>query len=47
MKYYVDFEGWAVVEANSKDEAIERFCDNAISITYNDITAEESEEDKR
>ena len=49
MKYYVDFEGWGVVEANSKEEAIERFCDNVnvISITYDDITAEESEEDKR
>ena len=45
MLYYVDFEGWATVEADSKDEAIEKFCsDNIIDITYCQLEAEGSEE---
>lgn len=46
MLFYIDFEGWATVEANSKDEAIEKFCsDDIIDITYGQLEAEESSAD--
>ena len=37
MKWYVDFDGWAVVEAESAEEAIEKWCkDEYIDINYGD-----------
>lgn len=38
MKWYVDFNGWAVVEAESAEEAAEKFCrDEYIDMTYGDV----------
>ena len=42
MKYYVDFEGWAIVEADSHEEAAEKFWKGDIlGITYDNIDTEE------
>ena len=38
MKWYVDFDGWAVVEAATAEEAIEKFCrDEYDEINYGDV----------
>ena len=43
MLFYIDFEGWATVEADSKEEAIEKFyADKIIDIYYSQVDAEES-----
>ena len=35
MKYYIDFSGWCTVEANSKEEAEQKFWDGLQSPTKN------------
>ena len=38
MKWYVDFDGWAVVEAATAEEAVEKFCrDEYNEINYGDV----------
>ena len=38
MKWYVDFDGWAVVEAETAEEAVEKFYrDEYIDMTYGDV----------
>ena len=47
MKWYVDFDGWAVVEAESAEEAVEKFSrDEYNEINYGDvINVEECSDD--
>ena len=49
MKWYVDFDGWAIVEveAETAEEAIEKFCrDEYDEINYGDVMdVEECSED--
>jgi hypothetical protein len=46
MLFYVDFEGWATVEADTKDEALEKFyADDIIDITYGRLESGECSAD--